>query len=173
LEFVALRQEVIAVGIAAWLEVQIAVIAQDGGPDHGVFLVAVVKGFEPGDDIGIDDGVLFDPADLALGGFDFEESTAVVEDLEPVAILDGRYAVGDGGHAVPEEGLLEEDIDDFGLLLAMEAAATAAGQEHQQREDAREGAEGRVPGSERRRGMAVSRRNHGADCLRIALPGDP
>ena len=95
-----------------------------------VVLVTGMERLEAGDDFGIDDGVFFDPADFPFGGFDLEESMAMLEDFEAVSILDHGDAVRNSGDAVAEEGLLEENIDDFGWLLMLEAAA--AGERKQQ-----------------------------------------
>jgi len=59
----------------------------------------------------VDDGALFNPANLVLPGFYFEEAVPVLEDFERLTIHDLGHAIGNGGYAVMDVHLACGDVN--------------------------------------------------------------
>ena len=102
----------------------------------GSLLAVFAEGVELVCDVLGDGEALFDPADFAAGGADFEPAAGVLEDDELFAVGGLAGAVGDGGDAVAEEGLFGGDVDVvfFGLALEVGAAGEGAGDDRPQHE---------------------------------------
>ena len=84
-----------------------------------MFRAELVEGLEG---LLVNDGALFNPADLVLLGLDPEEAAAVFEDFERLAVDDLGDAVADGGDAVMQVHLPGRDVDGV-VMLAAEAVA--------------------------------------------------
>jgi hypothetical protein len=111
-------------GVASGQEVQVHVVAYHSRSHDGIVLVVRGELREQIVDLAVDDRVLFQPADLVLLCLDLQEAAAVIHDLQPVAIGDFAYAIGDGGDTIMKIRLTRGDVDRF-VMLRVEAAAAA------------------------------------------------
>jgi len=73
--------------------------------------------------LGVDYGMLFDPADLVLLGLDLEEAAGVVENFQLLTVDHLAYAIRNGGHPVMQIGLAHGDVDRIVLQLAKSRAS--------------------------------------------------
>ncbi len=96
---------------AAGEQVQVEVVAKLAVGDYGVLRVLLFEILKLGVELVVNDGVLFEPSNFALGGADFYETLAVLDNFESVAIRDKRYAIGDGSYAIMQVDLARRDID--------------------------------------------------------------
>ena len=112
-EGVVLLEAVETFGVAAGGDVKVDLVARGGFGYDGIFAAGFAESFEVVGCVLAGGELFFDPADFAAGSADFEEAALVIEDYELFAVLDLSGAVGDGGYAVAEEGLLGGDVDVF------------------------------------------------------------
>ena len=110
--------------VAAGQDVEIDVVANNGGGHHNVLFMLVRKLDKQVVGFGVDDGAVFNPADLVFLGSDLEEAAAVFEYIERLAVCDLGYAIGDGGYPVVEVHLAGGDIDRL-VQLTVESRAPA------------------------------------------------
>ncbi len=110
LQLFALGESIETVGVAARFGVHVDLVAYDGIGNDGVSLMLLFQGLELVEDLLGGDGLLVDPALLALGGLHLHKAAAVFEDFELVAVVDGCCAIGDGGYAVAQKRLLRRDV---------------------------------------------------------------
>jgi hypothetical protein len=111
------------IGVAAGENVEIYVVAEDGGSDNGIVFVAGGKLGVRIERFCVDHCTVFNPADLVFLGLDFEEPVAAFEDYEPLAIHHFGYAIGDGGDAVVQVHLARGDV--HGIVLFLVKARTS------------------------------------------------
>ena len=102
---------------------QIHVIAQHSGGDHGILLVLFRQLLKLVVQVAVDDRMLFDPADLILLSLHLEEAAAALEHFERLPIGHFAHAIGDGGHAVVQVHLPRGDIHGVVLLMTNATAA--------------------------------------------------
>jgi hypothetical protein len=74
-----------------------------------------------------DEVALFDPTHFSRGGTDFYEMAVVVENFNPVAVLDDPRFFVDGGDVIPQVGLDSRNVSNF---EDASAAAFATGTEN-------------------------------------------
>jgi hypothetical protein len=115
------------IGVAAGENVEIYVVAEDGGGDNGVVFVAGGKLGVRIESFCVDDCPVFNPTDLVLFGLDFEEPVATLEDYEPLAVHHFGDTIGDGGDAVVQVHLARGDVHGIVLFLVK---ARASGEEY-------------------------------------------
>lgn len=117
------------VGFAARGDVEVSFVAGGAGGDDGVVLAAGLECIEFVFDVLGNGETFFDPADLAARGADLEPAAGTLEDDELFAVGGDAGAIGDGGYAVAEIGLLGGDVDVIlrGLVVEVGAAGEAAG----------------------------------------------
>jgi hypothetical protein len=72
--------------------------------------------------LAVDNRALFDPADLVFFSPHFEESAAVLKNLERLPVHDLSHALRNGCNAVVKIHLARRDVDGFVLLMAKAAA---------------------------------------------------
>ena len=89
----------------------------------GSCLCRVASDFECLVVLGVDDGVLFDPADLVLLRLHLEKAAAVLKHFELLAVLHLGYAIGDRRHAVVQIHLPRRDVDHVVLFLVKAPAS--------------------------------------------------
>src|SRR5487761_1983345 len=123
---------------------EVNVVAQHGGGDHRIVLVELGQFSEGIVRVAVDDRVFFDPANLVFLGFYLEETTAVLQHLKLLAIVDLGYAVGDSGYPVMQIHLARGNVDGFVLLMAN--ARTAASQREEDEGELRKCRDCRVTG---------------------------
>ena len=124
--------------IAAGRDVQINVVADRScGHDRILFVLGgeLNKGIAG---LGVDNGALFNPADLVLLGSDLEEAPAAFEDFELLPVHHLGHAIGDGGYPVVEVHLAGGDVHRLVPLLVKPGACAherkkTEGQERGQR----------------------------------------
>ena len=121
-DLVAGKQEK-AGGFAAWDEMHIEIVAERCSGGWRVSLMLLGELVELGMSLGIDDEALFDPADLLLIGLYLEEAASMLDDLERLPVDYLGHAIGDGGYAVVNVGLLRGDVDGLWLAMAKTAAS--------------------------------------------------
>jgi len=103
---------------------QIEVVAEDGGGNHRVRFVLLGQLLERVVGLGVDHRALFNPADFVLLGLDLEETAAVLEHLQRLAVDHGGHAIGDGGYPIMQIHLADGDVDGLMLHAAQPVAAT-------------------------------------------------
>jgi hypothetical protein len=112
--------------------VHVDLVTDNGGGYDVIFAVLLFQCFELVEDLLGGNGLLVDPALLALRGLDLEETASVVEYLEFVAVFDGSGAVGDCRYAIAQERLLRGDVDV--LCRRLRAQLRTAAKRYRQRE---------------------------------------
>ena len=127
--------------LPAGQQVQIQVVAQDGGGHHRVLLVQAGKLGKGIAGLGVNDGPVLNPADLVLLGLHLEEAPAVFENLELLAVDHLGHAIGDCRYPVAQVHLAHRDIHHLMLLVVKAVAARDQGQKaerNQQRQRAQQ-----------------------------------
>ena len=122
--------------LPAWEDVQIDVVAQNGGGDYRVLLMLGGNPIEGGEGLAVDHGPLFNPAGLVLLGRDFQETASVFQHLERLAVDHLGHTIGDGGHAVVQVHLPHGNVDGFVMHMAK---ARAPGGKRKEREQEQQG----------------------------------
>jgi hypothetical protein len=112
------------IGVAAGQNVEIYVIAKDGGGYHRVVFVAAGELSIRIECFCIDHCPLFNPAYLVFLCLDFEEPVATFEDYEPLAVYHFGNTIGDGGDAVLQIHLPGGDVHSV-VLFVVESRAAA------------------------------------------------
>jgi hypothetical protein len=105
-------------GLPAWQDVQIDVVAENGGSDYRVLLVLAGEQIEGAEGLAIDHGSFFNPADLVLLGLYLQKAVAAPKHLERLAVHHLSYAIRDGGYPVMQVGLPDRNVDCFVPLMA-------------------------------------------------------
>jgi len=135
--------QIIVLRVATGQDVEINVVADHSAGHHDVLFVLVRELDKQVVGFGVDDGAVFNPADLVLLGPDLEEAAAVFQDIEGLAVGDLGHAIRDGGYSVLEVHLPGGDIDRL-VQRRVEPCAAA---------DEREKAHGQISRERRQRGL--------------------
>jgi len=86
--------------VAPWRQMQIHIVAENCGGNNGIAFVILSKFLEVLVQLAVDDGVFFDPADLALLGFDLVEPPPVLDHFKSLPIRHFGYAIGYSSHSI-------------------------------------------------------------------------
>jgi len=98
--------------------VQINVVAQSAGCNHGIVLVLVRQLHKGVISLGVNHCAIGNPAHFVLGRLHPVETASALEHLERFAVRHFAYAIGNSGNAIAQVHLPGPDIDRLVLLLS-------------------------------------------------------
>ena len=117
--------------LAPWEHMQVQIIPQFSIGDDRVFGMLPGQILKLSIELVVDDGVIFQPANLAFWRAHFDEAFAAFDNFERLAVCHQRRAVGNCSHAVVKIDLTRGHVYEF-VLFMMEARAASEKRRRQQ-----------------------------------------